>query len=151
MKPLLTSVFILLSVISFSQTFLFKINEVRNLVKSGNNTLGQVLEDHDEPGDSYFIDIQYTFNLDSGFVILEESPFDGSNNKIFKIDKLIRGENIYELSIMDNLGDSNLPVELKVVIDVDMTSIFIYYYEYVNDLTVLIDPRQYSFDEIKNH
>lgn len=151
MKPLLTSVFILLSFFTFSQTFLFEISEVRNLVKSGNNTLGQVLNYHDESGDSYFIDIKYTFYLDSGLVILEESPFDGSNNKIFKIDKLIRGENIYELSIMDNLGDSNLPVELKVVIDVEMTSIFIYYYEYVNNLTVVIDPRQYSFDEIKNH
>jgi hypothetical protein len=35
------------------------------------------------------------------------------------------------------------------VIDVDMTSLFIRYYDYVNNLTVVIDPRQYSFDEIK--
>ena len=151
MKTFLFSLFLLLTSVSFSQIFLFKLSEVRTLIKSGNNTLYQVLENHDEPDDSYFVDAQYTFNLDSGFVCLEQSPLNEDTKKIFKINKITIGDNIYELSITDNFGDTNLSVELKVVIDVDLTSFFIYYYDYVNDLTVVIDPRQYSFDERKNH
>jgi hypothetical protein len=149
MKTFLLSLFLLLTSVSFSQTFLFKISEVRNLIKSGNNALYEVLENHDEPDGSYFVDIRYTFNLDSGLVFLESFPFNLNTKKIFKINKLTIGNNIYELSITDNFGGTDLSVELQVVIDVDMTSLFIRYYDYVNNLTVVIDPRQYSFDEIK--